>query len=140
MPTKKEKVAPAAKAAKKRPELSGEGLEAALGRLRHAERHSYETWTQTGAAGDFKAWNNALDLLRKAEENLLTVLKQRRELIPAEEVQAWFGKQIESARAALLDLPGKVAPGLEALPWYEIQKTLDREIREALSGLSQKIQ
>ena len=120
--------------------LSLEGLEGALARLRHAEKYSYECWTGTGSVSDLKAWHGALDLLRKAEDNLLVVLTKRRDLLPAAEVQSWMGRKIEAAKAALLDMPGRVAPGLEGLPWPEIQKLLEHEIRAALRGISKPIE
>jgi hypothetical protein len=118
------------------------GLEAALARLRQAESETYNRWMAALQADDpsqaqyFKAWQQALDLLRKAEGNLLEVLERRRDLLPADEVRTWMSRQVEVAKATLLDLPGKLAPSLENLPWSEIQKTLDQEIRHALSRLS----
>jgi len=116
-----------------------EGLEGALARLRHAEKHSYETWTGSGNVSDLKSWHGALDLLRKAEDNLLVVLVKRRDLLPAAEVQTWIGRRVDAAKGSLLDMPGRVSPGLEGLPWPEIQKILEREIREALDGISEPI-
>ena len=140
MSTKKEKAAKLSRVSRvKQKELSQEGLEGGLARLRHAEKQTYELWTETGKAGDFKAWQNALDLLRKAEDNLLTVLAKNRELLPAGEIKEFMGKQIEAAKSKLLDMPGRLSPGLEGLPWPDIQKQLEREIREALHGLSTDI-
>lgn len=119
------------------------GLEAALGRLRDAERRTYRLWCQAVDEGDpsqaqaFKSWQLALDQLRKAEGSLLDVLERRRELLPSGEVKLWMSRQIEAAKATLLDLPGKLAPALESLPWPEIQKTLDAEVRHALAKLSE---
>jgi len=121
-------------------ELSVEGLEGALARLRHAEKHSYETWTDSGNVSDLKSWHGALDLLRKAEDNLLVVLTKKRDLLPAGEVQTWIGRRVDAAKGALLDIPGRVAPSLEGLPWPDIQKILEREIREALHGISDPIE
>jgi hypothetical protein len=42
---------------------------------------------------------------------------------------------IENVKSVLLNLPAKVAPGLEGLPWHEIQSRLDQEIRDILEGL-----
>ena len=140
MPTKKEKAAKVKQAKATRTELSAEGLEGGLFRLRHAEQHTYNNWMESGSAGDFKAWQQALDLLRKAEDNLLTVLEKRRELLPAPEVKEHLGRMIESTKAALLDMPARVAPSLDGLPWTEIQKKLETEIREALHGISKPIE
>jgi hypothetical protein len=125
--------------AAKTKELSAEGLEGALARLRHAEKHSYDVWTASGSVSDLKSWHGALDLLRKAEDNLLVVLTKRRDLLPAGEVQTWIGRKIDAAKAALLDMPARISPGLESLPWPEIQKILEREVRGALRGISDPI-
>jgi hypothetical protein len=140
MGVKKDNAVKAARVSKaKAKELSAEGLQGALARLRHAEKHSYECWTSSGSVSDLKAWHGALDLLRKAEDNLLVVLTKRRDLLPAGEVQTWIGRRVDAAKASLLDLPARVSPGVEGLPWPEIQKILEREIREALRGISEPI-
>jgi hypothetical protein len=140
MGVKKNNAVRAARVSKaKARELSAEGLEGALARLRHAEKHSYQCWTASGSISDLKAWHGALDLLRKAEDNLLVVLTKRRDLLPAGEVQTWIGRRVDAAKASLLDLPARVSPGVEGLPWPEIQKILEREIREALRGISEPI-
>jgi hypothetical protein len=120
------------------------GLEAALDRLRDAERSTYLMWREAIANGDdggpeFRKWQQALDLLRKAEDNLIAVLTKRRELLPAAEVKTWMSRQIEAAKAHLLDLPDKLAPQLEGLPWPQIQKILQGEISDALNKLSADI-
>jgi len=121
------------------------GLEAALDRLRAAERVTYQRWQSAFQENDsnasvyFRDWQQALDLLRKAEDNLLTVLNKRRELLPTDEVKTWLTRQIEAAKAHLLDLPGKLAPVIEGLPWPQIQKMLETEIKDALSKLSADI-
>ena len=118
------------------------GLEGALTRLREAERRTYGLWLKALYDGQpdqnvhFQTWRQAVDLLRKAESNLIEVLEKRRDLLPAGEVKLWLSRQVEVAKATLLDLPGKLAPSLENLPWAEIQKNLDQEIRHALSRLS----
>ncbi|MDZ7759937.1 MAG: hypothetical protein U5L00_06740 [Desulfovermiculus sp.] len=136
-------------ASDEQPIIPGEdelGLEGALTRLREAERRTYQLWIKALYDGQpdqnvhFQTWRQAVDLLRKAEGNLLQVLEQRRDLLPADEVKVWMSRQIEVAKSTLLDLPGKLAPSLENLPWSEIQKTLDEEIRHALSRLSDSTQ
>jgi hypothetical protein len=83
----------------------------------------------------FKDWQTALDLLRKAEKNLTDHLTQQKDLLPALEVKTWLARKIEATKSTLLDLPGKIAPELEGLPWPEIQKRLTEEIRDALGKL-----
>ncbi len=120
------------------------GLEAALERLRTAERSTYERWAQAfkdnrkEAPLLFKDWKEALDLLRKAEKNLTDHLTQRRELLPSSEVKAWMVTQITAAKQTLLNIPGKLAPQLENQPWPKIQKRLEEEIRIALEKISSK--
>ncbi len=122
------------------------GLEAALTRLRQAESATYHRWMQglenkdPDSATHFQNWQRAMDLLRKAEGNLLELLERRRELLPADEVRVWLSRQIETAKSTLLDMPGKLAPSLENLPWTEIQKALEDEVRHALSKLSESIE
>ncbi len=125
-------------------ETSGEGvgLEAALERLRQAERATFGRWQQAfnddrkEAPMFFKDWQMALDLLRKAEKNLTDHLVQRRDLLPASEVKAWMATMITEAKQTLLNIPGKLAPQLENQPWPKIQKRLEEEIRFALEKIS----
>ncbi len=122
------------------------GLEGAVDRLRQAENQTYQRWMQAieqqdpNQASDFQNWQRALDLLRKAEGNLLELLERRRELLPADEVRTWLSRRVEAAKSTLLDMPGKLAPSLENLPWSEIQKSLETEVRHALSRLADRIE
>jgi hypothetical protein len=117
------------------------GLEAALERLRQAEQATFAKWQESFNANRkespvfFKDWQTALDLLRKAEKNLTDHLTQRRDLLPALEVKTWLARKIEATKSTLLDMPGKVSPELEGLPWPEIQKRLTEEVRDALGKL-----
>lgn len=122
------------------------GLEGAVERLRQAESQTYQRWMQAieqqdaNQAKEFQNWQRALDLLQKAEGNLLELLERRRELLPADEVRIWLSRRVESAKSTLLDMPGKLAPALENLPWSEIQKALETEVRHALSRLAERIE
>jgi hypothetical protein len=117
------------------------GLEAALERLRQAEQATFAKWRESfnqnmkESPVFFKDWQTALDLLRKAEKNLTDHLTQQKDLLPALEVKTWLARKIEATKSTLLDLPGKIAPELEGLPWPEIQKRLTEEIRDALGKL-----
>lgn len=118
-----------------------EGLEAALARLRRAELLAYTRWESSIADGNapeavFRSYGQAVELLRKAEKNLLDLQRERRELLPAEEVRAWLLRQIVAAKATLLNLPGKLAPQLEGQPWQKIQVRLEEEIIDALGKLA----
>lgn len=119
------------------------GLSAALDRARLAEVDAYqahhESMQKTGiiSAGSLDAWQKTLDILRKCETDFTKVLERRRELVEIKQVQDWLQHHIEQIKAILLNLPAKLAPSLESLPWHEIQKRLDQEMRDAISKLSE---
>lgn len=115
------------------------GLDAALVRLRHSEAHGYQKWMDEQNAQTFKNYAQAVELLRKAEKNLLDLQKERRELLAKDEVKTWMYRQIISAKSTLTNLPGKLAPQLEGLPWPQILKKLEEEIQNALTKLSSDI-
>lgn len=112
------------------------GLDAALVRLRQSEVLGYQKWMNEPSPQTFKSYSQSVELLRKAEKNLLDLQKERRELLSKDEVKIWLYRQIISAKATLTNLPGKLAPQLEGQPWPQIQKKLEEEIRNALSKLS----
>lgn len=116
------------------------GLDSALIRLRQAEVMAFQRWTSAVDSGKapeavFKSYAQALELLRKAEKNLLDLQKERGDLVPQANAKEWMLRRIVAAKTGLLDLPGKMAPQLEGLPWPKIQKLLEREIRHAISRL-----
>ena len=115
------------------------GLDAALVRLRQSEALGYKKWMDEQNAQTFKNYAQAVELLRKAEKNLVDLQKERRELLPKSEVKTWLFRQIISAKATLTNLPGKLAPQLEGQPWPKIQQRLEEEIQSALSKLSSDI-
>lgn len=120
------------------------GLDQALVRLRQAETMAFQRWTRAMEEGNapeavFRSYGQAVELLRKAEKNLLDLQRERRELLPKNEVKTWLYRQIVTAKAALSNIPGKLAPQLEGQPWHRIQQRLDEEIRDALSKLSSDI-
>lgn len=118
------------------------GLEAALDRLRNAEAKAHDKWEGAFDVDDpdsgnyFRSWQQSLELLRKAEASLLELLRERRELLPTGEVKQWMGRQIETAKGRLLEIPAKVAPLAEGMEWAELQQLLETEIREALKDVS----
>jgi len=127
------------------PEVGMEpGLDPALSRLRQAEVMAFQRWGRAMEDGNapeavFRSYAQAVELLRKAEKNLLDLQRERRELLPKSEVKTWLFRQIVSAKATLTNLPGKLAPQLEGLPWPIIQKKLEQEILHALGKLSSDI-
>lgn len=117
------------------------GLDPALGRLRHVERTAYGRLMSAMESGTvpeamFRSYGQSVELLRKAEKNLLDLQRERRELLPKAEIKTWLFRQIVSAKATLTNLPGKLAPQLEAQPWPKIQLMLEKEINHALDKLS----
>lgn len=118
-------------------ELSGEqGIEHAVTRLRAAETMAFEQWQANPSATTFRSYAGAVEALRKFERSLLDLQRERRELLPKSEVKTWLFRQIVSAKATLTNLPGKLAPQLEGLPWPRIQQRLEEEILHALGKLS----
>lgn len=123
--------------------VSGEpGLEGALIRIKTMEQrlHGRVIETFDGGGNDtpvrLRAWNDSLDILRKMEADTLKVLEEKKRLMSVDAVRSWLDKKIETTKAFLLNLPGKIAPNLDGLPWHEIQKRLEAEVRNALSKLS----
>ena len=117
------------------------GLLPALERARSAELAAYQNhikiYNDTGfiSSAALDAWQKTLDILRKCEKDFTDVLKQRRELIEIKRVQEWLEQRNDQAKQMLLNLPAKVAPALEGLPWHEIQKILTQEVREVVCKL-----
>lgn len=115
------------------------GLDAALVRLRQSEVLGYQKWMDEPSPQAFKSYSQSVELLRKAEKNLLDLQRERRELLAKDEVKTWLFRQIISAKATLINLPGKLAPQLEGQPWPKIQQKLEEEIQSALAKLSSDI-
>lgn len=62
--------------------------------------------------------------------------ERARALLPADKVRTLIARGVEVVKSRFLDLPGRVAPMVDGLPWHETQKILDREVRRVLEGLS----
>jgi hypothetical protein len=118
------------------------GMMAALDRAREAEVVAYQMYndalTQTGviSVNSLGSWQATLDILRKCETDFSRVLERQRLLIEKKEVQDWLEPMIEQTKTMLLNLPAKLAPSLEGLPWHEIQQRLDQEIRDVITKLT----
>jgi len=117
------------------------GLMPALERARSAELAAYKAhikiFDEQGITSStaLDAWQKTLDILRKCETDFTKVLERRRELIEIKRVQEWIEQRIELVKTIFLNIPAKLAPSLEGLPWHEIQKRLDQEVRDAISKL-----
>ena len=117
------------------------GLDGALERLRSAEVSAYaelQRCIEQGVPSTpiFRMYAQSVELLRKAEGNLLSLQREQRALLPASEVKEWMTRQIIASKTTLLNIPGKLAPQLEGLSWPMIQKRLENEIYSALEKLS----
>lgn len=117
------------------------GLVAALDRARQAEVDAYtahiEFMKQNNSINTsaLDAWQKTLEILRRCENDFTKVLEMRKELVSLKKVQDWMHPLIEQTKMQLLNIPSKLAPQLENLPWHEIQKKIDEEIRSAISKL-----
>lgn len=116
------------------------GLTPALGRVRQAEIEAYEQYRKKlsqnkPTAGALKTWQSTLDVLRKCENDFLSVLEARKELIPYNRYLAELQPMLGKIKLILMNIPSKLAPRLEGLPWHEIQKILESEIRDVLENI-----
>ncbi|HNW34436.1 MAG TPA: hypothetical protein PKM25_05860 [Candidatus Ozemobacteraceae bacterium] len=118
------------------------GLEAGVKRLRDAEEKLHRKWCDAVDASDptargcFQDWQDALELLAKAEQSLVKYLKETGVLTETAKFKTFMKQNIEMAKSILLDIPGRVSPQCEGLPWHQIQKLLEPEIRRALEKLA----
>jgi hypothetical protein len=121
------------------------GAEAALVRLRQAERSLHDRWKEAVDNADareekyFKAWQDAADLLRRGETEYQKVLKARGDLVPMAEVRKWLGPLFEQLQTRILAVPPTISQHLEGLPWHEIQKQLMEALRNVLLEAAQEI-
>lgn len=119
-----------------------QGIEAGVKRLRAAEESLHRAWVQSkeeeraDAQVRFRNWQEALDLLTRAEQGLVKYLKEMETLTETAKFKALMKRNIEAAKSILLDVPGRVAPQCENLPWPQIQKLLEGEVRRTLEKLA----
>lgn len=117
------------------------GIEAALKRIRNMEESAHknieDTFQKMGVmdANKIKVWKELLLALRECEAGFLKVLVERRELVKRKEVTDWLTGMIENTKTMLLNIPASLAPSLEGLPWPEIQKALEKELRNATESI-----
>ena len=121
------------------------GAMAALERARSEEVEAYEAYKlkqseKRGVANARATWQNSLDVLRKCENDLVKVLELQNELIPYKKYLSELEPKLLNFKTILLNIPSKLSPRLENLPWHEIQKLLDVEIRDALKAIQKSIE
>lgn len=119
----------------------GVGIEAAVTRLRNMESSLGRKIEEkidandTDIAADIKSWQSILDLLRKAEADLLSILERQKVLVPYDCVKQIISTMCLPVRSRLFKIVTQVSPELEGQDLEEIQLILDKEIRKALAGL-----
>lgn len=100
-------------------------------------KEARQTGDYDGAAEILKAWGPAFDTLRKAEESVLELERQRAAMLPRDDVRAAFSAFTSNLRGRLLDLPRKLAHGLtNAKSADGVMMTLDAEIRGSLEAVA----
>ena len=114
-----------------------------LDKFREAVDYLADSFNEAVKKGDFqmaavimKSWGPAFDNLRKAEESVLELGKQRGTMLPKEDVQAAFVAMAANLRNRLMVLPGKLSHELlNQSSSNKIMEVLDAEIRECLDAI-----
>lgn len=118
------------------------GMVAALQRARQAEYDAHEIYQKgfkkTGiiSAVSLDIWQKTLDILRRCETDFIKTMERQRLLVERSAVQTYIETMIEQVKQTMLNLPSKMAPSLDGLPWQEIQEKMEAEVRDVLEGLS----
>lgn len=119
------------------------GIEQTVIRLRTEEEALHRAYKDlaeknpAAAPAALRNWHASIDLLTRAEPALIKYKREMEELIDAAKYRKWLKERIAAAKSILLDLPSRVAPQCENMPWHQIQKLLDAEVRRALQKLSE---
>lgn len=119
------------------------GIESTLVRLQEMELmmcDKINEYMEDDKIGDadkaMNAWIKVVDQLRKMEEGILSIMEQRRDLIPIDIVKQTIYEMVTPAKKALLRLPDVISQDLEDLDITERRDVLDKHIRKALESLS----
>ena len=133
---------------KKKPaaEPSGEaGIEAAIGRLRNAERKLHDMWEKAldeeepnlaEADRMFKQWQNAIECLRKGEDTLQTLLVKRGTLLEADVVRKFYAARVLPVKKRLQRMPNSLCNVLCNEEPTVIRDELDRYVRRCLDDFA----
>ena len=114
-----------------------------LDKFRRAVDYLADSFNEAVQQGDYgtaavimKSWVPAFDNLRKAEESVLELGKERGALLPKEDVQAAFVALATNLKNRLMVLPGKLSHELvNQRSANKIMEVLDAEIRECLESV-----
>jgi len=118
------------------------GMTAALERAKNAEVNAHEvyqnTYKETGIidVASLDAWQRTLEVLRKCETDFTKVMEKQKFLVERSAVQSFVETMVENTKTILLNLPSKMAPSLDGLPWQDIQERLTLEVRDIIDGLA----
>ena len=118
------------------------GIAAAVDCLKNAEEMLHDLWEkarETKAADArkrFRKWQYALELLNRAEPMLVKYHNEMGNLSETSKIAAWLKRMIKRAESALTPLPAEMAKQCEGLPWPQIQKLLEGEMRRVLETIA----
>lgn len=152
LPPKKKKPTSVPKTEELPPELKevkGEGIEAAIVRLRGAEKFLHEKW-KTEMEGEsyrpaiadklFNQWQKAIEHLRKGEESLLVLQSKAGTLIEADVARRLYAARILPIKKKLERMPSQLCTVLENDTAEAIKEELEKTIRGVLGGFSGELE
>lgn len=124
--------------------LEGEGILAAIDRLRRVERHRaaayFHSLLHNGNPNErrnlFQEWMGVIEALRKLAKDEPTIRKLNGLLIEVADIESIWSATLASFRAAAQNLPGSAADRIVGLTEYhEIRAILEEEIDVLLKAL-----
>lgn len=111
------------------------GLKGALYRVRLMEKLVYKEAKSKLTPEALDNWSRLVGDLIKTEEKILKILRERKELVAVAAVNKWLASRLEYLKTTLLNIPAKVAPALDGMPWTVIQNKLNEEIRDSVEKI-----
>lgn len=116
-----------------------------LDKFRYAVNYYADKWQDASVDSEdedkasilIRNWSQAFDQLRKSEESVIAIKKQRGDLLPKEDVIAAFVSMATSIKSNLLIIPSKISHELlnQSKPGT-VQKILEDELHDALDALT----
>ena len=115
-----------------------------LDKFRRSVDYLADRFNDARLAGDYvaaaeilKTWGPAFDNLRKAEESIIELCREREMLLPRDDVRAAFAALTANLRTRFMSLPGKLSRELvNQKSANGIMSKLDAEIRGALEAVA----